>query len=178
LEKVSRRLWNDHQIWLIINSCTQSARILLNKIPLTVVFIPMRRAKKITLTVVLLITSVRLFAPTGDYVVIGQQAPINPYRQLIFAIGKVETDLDTMAYNPVEDAVGFFQIRPIRLNDYNKRTSSSYKMKDLYNYKISEKIFLYYCVNAQSHNLETIAKSWNGSGSRTIEYWKKVKEHL
>jgi hypothetical protein len=32
----------------------------------------------------------------------------------------VETKGDTLAYNPYEEATGIFQIRPIRLKDYNK----------------------------------------------------------
>ena len=66
------------------------------------------------------------------------------YKQLVLAIGMVETKRDTLAYNPVEEAAGYFQIRPIRLLDYNNRTGSNYTMKDLFNYEISEKIFLYY----------------------------------
>ncbi len=138
----------------------------------------MKRAKKITLILTMLIISAKLFAPSGNIVVLGRQVPVNPYRQLIYAIGKVETDLDTLAYNPVEDAVGFFQIRPIRLNDYNKKTGSNIRMKDLYNYNISEKIFIYYAENSVSHNPEMIAKSWNGSGRMTIDYWNRVKKYL
>ena len=50
-------------------------------------------------------------------------------------------------------------------------------MKDLYDYNISEEIFLYYatCIG---FDLETIAKNWNGSGPKTITYWKKVKQYL
>lgn len=127
---------------------------------------------------VLLIFSVRLFAPSSVFLVIEHRSPVNPYKQLINAIGKVETNYDTLAYNPVEQAAGFFQIRPIRLEDYNKRTGSSYRMEDLFNYKISEKIFLYYAARTDPHDLEKIARSWNGSGAKTIEYWKKVREHL
>lgn len=127
---------------------------------------------------VLLIFSVRLFAPSSVFLVIEHRSPVNPYKQLINAIGKVETNYDTLAYNPVEHAAGFFQIRPIRLEDYNKRTGSSYRMQDLFNYKISEKIFLYYAARTDPHDLEKIARSWNGSGAKTIEYWKKVREHL
>lgn len=127
---------------------------------------------------VLLIFSGRLFAPSSVFLVIEHRSPVNPYKQLINAIGKVETNYDTLAYNPVEQAAGFFQIRPIRLEDYNRRTGSSYRMEDLFNYKISEKIFLYYAARTDPHDLEKIARSWNGSGAKTIEYWKKVREHL
>ncbi len=138
----------------------------------------MNRARRISILMVLLLFSVRLFAPSSVCLVIEHRTPVNPYKQLINAIGKVETNYDTLAYNPVEQAAGFFQIRPIRLEDYNKRTGSRYKMKDLFNYEISEKIFLYYAAMTDPHDLEKIARKWNGSGAKTIEYWKRVKKQL
>jgi hypothetical protein len=138
----------------------------------------MNKARRIIIISVLLLSSIRVLAPVRLSLAIEQYSPYNPYKKLIYAVGKVETNCDTMAYNPVEQAVGIFQIRPIRLRDYNKRTGNHYKMKDLYNYKISEKIFLYYAELAGPYNAEKIAKNWNGSGSRTIQYWKKVRKHL
>jgi hypothetical protein len=103
---------------------------------------------------------------------------VNPFGKLIFAIGMVETKLDTLAYNPAEEAVGYFQIRPIRLLDYNMRTGSSYTMRDMYDYHIAEKIFLYYASRIGPYNNEKIAKNWNGSGKMTRVYWDKVRKHL
>jgi hypothetical protein len=90
----------------------------------------------------------------------------------------VETQYDTLAYNPVEMAVGYFQIRPIRLEDYNNRTGSKYSMDDLFNYWISEKIFLYYATETGPYKFEQIAKTWNGSGKSTIQYWDQVRKFL
>jgi len=90
----------------------------------------------------------------------------------------VETKLDTLAYNPEEEAVGYFQIRPIRVQDYNERTGKSYKPADMYDYQTSEKVFLYYASEIGPYNFEKIAKNWNGSGKKTIQYWKKVKNYL
>lgn len=104
--------------------------------------------------------------------------PDEPYKQLIFAVGMVETKSDTLAYNPIEAAAGIFQIRPIRLIDYNKRTGSSFTRKDLFNYETSEKIFLYYAEKAGPYNIEQIARKWNGSGQRTIAYWGRIKKYL
>ena len=78
----------------------------------------------------------------------------------------------------LEQATGAFQIRPIRLLDYNQRTGDSYKIEDCYNYDISKKIFLYYAMQIGFPKYETIARSWNGSGSTTLEYWEKVKSYL
>ena len=85
---------------------------------------------------------------------------------------------DTMAYNPLEQAAGIFQIRPIRLTEYNKRTGRNYKMKDLYDYDISEKIFLYFADLIGPYDFEQIARKWNGSGHMTTYYWNRIKQYL
>ena len=134
--------------------------------------------KIIFVTFLFLPLSFRLSAPNRESVIILYSQPVEPYKKLIRAIGIVETKEDTLAYNPIEEAAGYFQIRPIRLEDYNKRTGSNYKMRDLFNYEISEKIFLYYAVKIGPYNFERIARNWNGSGPRTYYYWNKIKKHL
>ncbi len=137
------------------------------------------RVKKAMYVLFLLsLFTLRLSAPSRESFSIFTPVPINPYKQLIHAIGMVETRCDTMAYNPIEEAVGFLQIRPIRLEDYNKRTGSNIKRKDLYNYEISEKIFLYYAVKIGPYDFEKIARKWNGSGHSTIHYWNMIKKYL
>jgi hypothetical protein len=135
----------------------------------------MKTLKKIIFVTVLLSLTFRVLAPIRVTMNVAVPSPVQPYRKLINAIGKVETNYDTIAYNPEEKAVGIFQIRPIRLEDYNKRTGNRYKMKDLYNYEISEKIFLYYASEIGPYDFEKIAKRWNGSGPKTSYYWKRVK---
>ena len=99
--------------------------------------------KKILFITLLLLFASQSFAPNQESIVIFYSSPIEPYNKLIYAIGMVECKCDTVAYNATEKASGYFQIRPIRLEDYNNRTGSKYTMKDMFNYKISEKIFLY-----------------------------------
>jgi len=134
--------------------------------------------RKISVITIFILLASRASAPVADNLSVFATDSINPYKKLIHAIGMIETRHDTMAYNPVEQAVGYFQIRPIRLEDYNIRTGSSYTMKDLYDYNISEKIFLYYAVKAGPYNFERIARNWNGSGPKTIYYWNRVKKYL
>ena len=62
--------------------------------------------------------------------------------------------------------------------DYNARTGSAYTMNDLFDYKISERIFMYYASELGPYKLERIAKTWNGSGKGTILYWEQVKRFL
>ncbi len=132
--------------------------------------------KKLVLITVLLSLTISAMAPSWTSFVIFRSSPIEPYKSLIHAIGIVETKCDTFSYNPVEQATGYFQIRPVRLQDYNKRTGSHYRMKDLYSYKISERIFLYYASQVGPYDPEKIAMRWNGSGPKTIHYWKRVKK--
>jgi hypothetical protein len=134
--------------------------------------------KKIVLLTFLLLLALRAFAPGNRSLVIILTPPDEPFKRLIYAVGMVETKFDTLSYNPVEKAVGYFQIRPIRVLDYNQRTGNSYSMKDMFNYNISEKVFLYYASQIGPYNFELIAKKWNGSGKVTFEYWNQVKKFL
>jgi hypothetical protein len=134
--------------------------------------------KKIVTITFFLVFAFKVFAPTSESIIVVRPFPVEPYINLIHAIGMVETQNDTLAYNPLEEAVGYFQIRPIRLMDYNNRTGSTYSKNDLFNYKISEKIFMYYATEIGPYNFERIAKTWNGSGESTILYWEQVKKFL
>jgi hypothetical protein len=135
-------------------------------------------SKKIVSLLFLLVITYKAFAPASESLTLIRTSPAEPFLDLIHAIGMVETQYDTLAYNPLEEAVGYFQIRPIRLMDYNARTGSIYTMKDLFNYKISEKIFIYYASEFGPYNFEKIARAWNGSGESTIQYWEQVKRFL
>jgi hypothetical protein len=134
--------------------------------------------KKLVSSILFLNIGFKAFAPDNDSFVVVRAIPVEPFSTLIHAIGMVESQYDTLAYNPLEEAVGYFQIRPIRLEDYNTRTGSTYSMNDLFDYKISEKIFLYYAVAIGPHDFERIAKTWNGSGKSTLLYWEQVKKFL
>jgi hypothetical protein len=133
--------------------------------------------KKILFIFFVLITQ-KAIAPDAKIITINQTNPVNIYDRLIRAIIFVESGGDTLAYNPLEDAYGAFQIRPIRLLDYNQRTGKNYSVKDCYRLDISKEIFLYYATRITSNDFETISRNWNGSGPLTLIYWHKVKTLL
>jgi hypothetical protein len=133
--------------------------------------------KAIFLKIFLFLAS-EAFAPVSNRLIIFHSQPVRPFEQLIEAIGMVETSLDTLAYNKQEGAVGFFQIRQIRLEDYNNRTGNDYTLNDMFDYEISEEVFLYYASRIGPYDLEKIAKRWNGSGPGTIQYWRRVRRYL
>ena len=130
------------------------------------------------LIIVLLFSEFRLAAPDRKTLVVTDFSPVEPFRELVYAVGMVEGMGDTLAYNEFEGAAGYFQIRQIRLDDFNKRTGSNLKLDDMFNYEKAERVFLYYASRIGPYNFEKIAKNWNGSGARTIEYWDKVKKYL
>lgn len=136
------------------------------------------RLLKSILIVFFSLLTIRAAAPDIKVAYIIVSETIDVYDRLIKAVVLVESFGDTMAFNILEEATGAFQIRPIRLLDYNQRTGNSYNIKDCYNYDISKKIFLYYAIQIGYPKYETIARSWNGSGDTTIDYWEKVKSYL
>jgi hypothetical protein len=139
---------------------------------------PHKLKQSAIICIFLLAISFRASAPCWQMIVIPDFFPAEPYKQLIYATAMVETGRDTLAYNPLEEAAGIFQIRPVRLVDYNKRTGNNYSRQDLFNYKISEEIFLYYASQIGPYNFEKIARSWNGSGQKTDYYWTRIKQYL
>lgn len=134
--------------------------------------------RKMSLLVVLMFLSVRAPAPGLSIMYIYAATSHNPYEKLISAVVKVESSGDNLAYNEIEEAFGAFQIRPIRVLDYNIRTGKNYKAEDCFSYELSREIFLYYALITGFHDYESIARNWNGSGKKTLDYWKKIKFYL
>lgn len=133
---------------------------------------------KSLLFVSFLLFSLSAAAPDTKVMFIFASDPVDPYERLVNAIITVESKGDTLAFNPVEQARGAFQIRPIRLKDYNRRTGKNYKAKDCYNLQTSKEIFLYYAKRIGYPDYEKIARSWNGSGKSTLDYWKRVRSNI
>lgn len=97
------------------------------------------------------------------------------YDVLVAAVVQHECRGNLKAYNKNEHAVGAFQIRPIRVRDYNIRRGTHYKLSDFYNYELAREMFLYY---ARGKSFQKAAKDWNGSGPMVIQYWQQIKNNL
>lgn len=132
---------------------------------------------RIPLAILFLLLTTKVIAPDVDTLVIAVSRPVDIYENLMKAILEVESGGDTLAFNAIEDAYGPFQIRPVRLTDYNKRTGKKYRMRDCYRLSVSREVFLYYA-KILGPDYEVIAKRWNGSGQMTISYWSKVQAIL
>jgi len=129
-----------------------------------------------TITFFMLLLSLTCPAPDNNALIIPVEGEIRPFETLLQAVVCVESNGDNHALNQKEMAYGAFQIRAIRLRDYEMRTGIRYTLEDCFNPAVSRKIFLYYA--NQIKDLETIAKRWNGSGPMTDVYWSKVKKLL
>lgn len=124
---------------------------------------------------VILMFSVPLYAPFEKVVYIERSEPINYYDPLIKAIVDYESKGDVFAFNFLEQAAGPMQIRPCRIDHYNKLTGSNYTLSDCFDMKLSRKVFLRF---TNGKDWEHAAKNWNGSGPMTINYWKQIKKRL
>lgn len=126
--------------------------------------------------IILFLSMMRILpAPGFMELYIVSVAPINYYDPLIKALTYVEVKNGHDLYNENENAVGWFQIRQIRVDDFNNRTGKHYTLNMMYDYNTSKEVFMYYC---KGRSYEEIAKSWNGSGKATEIYWNKVKSLL
>ena len=134
--------------------------------------------KQLSLIVIFLLSGLQAGAPVNNSLTIINEPGIRPYLKLMYATAMVETMGNTMAYNEFENAVGIFQIRQVRIDDYNRRTGSNFSLAEMYDPALSEKVFLYFASLYRPHELERIAKAWNGSGPMTELYWKRIKEYL
>jgi len=135
--------------------------------------------KQIVLILSLLLFSGHLKAPDRKDILIIQLEPVNYYTPLISAVVTTESDNLQTAYNEKEIAVSYFQIRPVRLRDFNKKTGKRYVMADMYIYDRAKEVFMYYCNN---RSYEQVARGWAGGDYATKEatdkYWKKVNAKL
>lgn len=125
-----------------------------------------------------LVSPVTSIAPDTNHINLELPSPINPFEPLMYAIGMVETMCNTMAYNEFENAVGIFQIRQVKVDEYNRQTNGNYNLSDMFDYEISRKVFLHFASKVGPYNFEKIAKAWNGSGPMTEFYWTRIKSRL
>ena len=130
--------------------------------------------KMILLILILGITRI-LPAPGFAKLIIVEAERINYYDPLIKALTYVEVRDGHDLHNEKENAVGWFQIRQIRVDDYNKRLGTNFVLTDFYDYELSREMFLYY---TKGRSYEKVARSWNGAGPKTLEYWKLIKAKL
>ncbi len=133
---------------------------------------------RLIFTLIFVLISFSAVAPESHTLVLSGAPVIKPFSALMYATSMVESMGNPLFYNEIENAVGIYQIRQVRVDDYNRRTGSNYTLADMWDIKNSEKVFLYFASLYKPHELERISKAWNGSGPMTELYWKKIKVFL
>jgi hypothetical protein len=134
--------------------------------------------RRYILTGLFLLSAIKVFAPDINTITVIKEPAIQPYSRLLYATAMVETMGNSLAYNEFENAVGIYQIRQVRIDDYNRRTGSNHSLTEMFDPVLSKKVFLYYASLHRPHELEKISKGWNGSGPMTELYWKRIREYL
>lgn len=119
-----------------------------------------------------------LYAPIQKALYVERATVIQPYEKIIHAVVTVESNGDVYAFNKREKAYGAFQIREVRLKDYNAKTGSKYVLTDMYDYNISKKVFMYYASQYDPSDIKGICISWNGKSKKNKYYYKVKKQML
>ena len=132
--------------------------------------------KMTTIALIITLFTATLQAPNDGSMVIVKTEAISPYETIINAVVTIESGGNTFAYNAKEGATGAFQIRQIRLDEYNKLLGENLKLTDCYDYEVSKRIFLFYSCQFRPDDYRSIAIDWNKS--KTDKYWNKVKLKL
>jgi hypothetical protein len=131
--------------------------------------------KRMILLITILLTSLVCKAPEFRVLYILCTPAEQPFEHAWAAVSVVEAKNDPLAYNPYEQAYGLGQIRPVRLNDFNRRTGKHYSQQDMFNPVKNKEVFMYYAVKIGPYDINKVIRDWNGSGPMTFEYLKKVK---
>jgi len=136
------------------------------------------RLRKLIFIFTFFLIGFKVSAPEANSFIIYEYPGIGAFTNLMYATAMVETMGNPLSYNEFENAVGIFQIRQVRIDEYNRRTGNNLTLKEMFDPRLSEKVFLYFAAHYGPYKFEKIAKSWNGSGPMTELYWKRIKEYL
>jgi hypothetical protein len=131
-----------------------------------------------TLIILFLVLSVRCYAPEVNAGYIVAPEKIEPYKSVLKAMAFVESSGNPFAYNDKEGAVGLYQIRQIRIDDYQRITGIHYNLSEMFEVAKAEKVINFYCNLYGVYRIDEFIKAWNGSGPKTIKYLALVKSHL
>lgn len=142
------------------------------------IIVTSHQARKVSLLLFLLLLTFPAIAPGRNALLIYESPAINPFEPLMEAIGNIETMGNTMAFNKFENAVGIFQIRQVKVDEYNRQTGNKFLLTDMFDYENSRRVFLYFASMAGPYHFEKIAKAWNGSGPMTDFYWQRIRSNI
>ena len=137
----------------------------------------------ILLLCIVIYSTQRGLCPPDTTLIIEFKPPVKPFEALSHAVAIVESKNNPNAYNKKENAVGRYQIRQIRIDDFNQKTGKSYQIKEMYDTIKAKEVFMWYAMEIGYQNPEKIIRCWNGGDRRmkkqsTVKYYKKVLKYL
>lgn len=128
------------------------------------------------LIIILILFSLRLFAPATNTLVIVTGEAIQPYEKLWNVTCFIESSYRPNVIGDSGQSYGIVQIQQVRLDDYFKKTGIRYSLTDCFDVEISKKIWLYYASQFDYRDNKAISKDWNKS--KTNRYWNKINHEL
>lgn len=133
--------------------------------------------KKMIIVICFISLFTSLAAPPAQSIVIIMPEAISPYTPVVNAISGIESSHGRFMLNVKEQATGYFGIRPIRLNDYNRKTGSHVTLNECNDYETGKRILLYYISQIDYRDIKAMAICWNGVSKRNL-YYGKLKAAL
>lgn len=133
--------------------------------------------KKLIILFIFLLIPWLLPAPGDAVCYIERIEPINVYNRLAEAVYTVESSRNPLAYNPKENAVGGFQIRQCKLDQYIKETGKFYTLEQMYDIKTAKSIFMHFASKYDPMDIKGISREWNGKSKKNI-YYNKIQKTL
>lgn len=122
-----------------------------------------------------------LTAPPYQVIYIERPEAAKPYEKIWKAICTYESSNNPKAIGDKhlkKHSYGISQIREERLTDYFKKTGIHYTTKEMFSPEKSKEVFLFYASEIGPYEKDRIIRNWNGSGKKTYQYLKKVKNVL
>ena len=92
---------------------------------------------------IFLLNQTTLMDPTDTRILLVSPVLWHPYATIIQTMGYVESGQDNGAINKKEAARGYYQVRPIRLKDFNQRTGLHFTMEDMHDFNKASIVFMY-----------------------------------
>ena len=132
--------------------------------------------KRMKLILILSLFSALLKAPDIKTIPILVSEAVNPYTPIVNAVSFIESSDGMKLINKKENAVGWFGIRPNKLQDYNDRTGQNITHDQCYDYETGKKILLWYISQCDYRNVLGMSRAWNGKSTKNIYYSKIMKQ--
>lgn len=137
--------------------------------------------KRMYATILILIMTLKAFAPCDNKLYIPEPAVINPFEAIWNATCLIESSGNPFAIgdkNLINHSYGIAQIRNEKLIDFHKATGIRYDTLDMFDVNKSREVYMHHASRFDPWDIELVAKSWNGSGPMVEGYWRKVKAKL